>query len=104
MYAVIRAGGRQCRVQVGDVVRVDRLEGDKGSPVVFDEVLALGDGDSVKVGSPVIAGAKVQGTVLDQDRGKKVLTYMFKRRQNANRKRRGHRQDYTAVRIDAIQG
>ena len=103
MFAVIRTGGKQHRVQVGDVVRVERLEGESGSSVVFDEVLAVGNGDSLKVGAPVVDGASVRATVVQQDRAKKVLTYLFKRRQNSSRKRRGHRQDFTAVRIDAIQ-
>ena len=104
MYAVIETGGKQHRVEVGEVVRVERTGAEAGAPVVFDRVLMVGDGAAVRVGSPAVAGASVRGTVLELDRAKKVLTYQYKRRQNANRKRRGHRQDFMAVKIDAIQG
>jgi large subunit ribosomal protein L21 len=104
MYAVIQVGGKQRRVQVGDVVRVERREGNPGDALVLDEVLAMGSGASLRVGTPRVAGATVRATVVEQGRGPKIVTYVFKHRQNANRKRRGHRQDYTAVRIDAIEG
>ena len=104
MYAVIETGGKQHRVEVGEVVRVERTGADAGAKIVFDRVLMVGDGAAVRVGSPSVSGASVRGTVLELDRAKKVLTYQYKRRQNANRKRRGHRQDYMAVKIDAIQG
>ena len=103
MYAVIQAGGRQVRVQVGDVVRVDRLSQEVGSEVVFDRVLMLGGDENVKLGAPDIEGARVRGTVVEQGRDKKILIYTFKRRQNSNRRRAGHRQDYTAVKIDSIE-
>ena len=103
MYAVIHTGGKQHRVQVGEIVRVERLEGEPGGKVVFDQVLAVGDGDTVKIGAPTVAGASVRGTLVEQGRGKKILIYHYRRRQNANRKRGGHRQDYTAVKIDAIK-
>ena len=106
MFAVIETGGKQVRVAVGDVVRVERLAGDVGAPVVFDRVLALGQagvGEALRYGAPTIAGASVRGTVVEQDRGPKIAIYTYKRRQNSNRKRRGHRQDYTGVRIEAIE-
>ncbi len=103
MYAVIQSGGKQHRVQVGDVVRVEKLPGQVGDPVVFDRVLMVGEGDSSRVGSPTVDGVQVKGTVVGQDRGKKILVYVFKRRKNSNRKRQGHRQDFTAVKIDAIE-
>jgi len=103
MYAVIEAGGRQVRVEVGEVVRVDRLALETGEPVVFDRVLLVGEGDSSRVGAPTLEGAQVKATVVEHGRDAKVLTYKFKRRQNSNRRRHGHRQDYTAVKIDAIE-
>ncbi len=103
MYAVIRSGGKQQRVRVGEVVRVERLPVEVGSAVVFDQVALVADGDAVRIGAPDIEGARVRATVLEQGRGPKILVYTFKKRKNANRKRRGHRQDFTAVRIDAIE-
>lgn len=104
MYAVIETGGKQHRVEVGEVVQVERTGAELGAKVVFDRVLMVGDGAAVRVGSPAVAGATVRGTVLELDRAKKVLTYQYRRRQNSSRKRRGHRQNFMAVKIDAIQG
>ena len=104
MYAVIRTGGRQHRVQVGEIVRVDRLDGDAGEAVVFDQVLAVGEGDAVSLGNPTVAGASVNATVVEQGRGKKVLIFRYRPRKNSSRRRAGHRQDYTAVKIEAIHG
>ena len=103
MYAVIQTGGKQHRVQIGEVVRVERLEADAGAAVVFDQVLAVGEGDAVKLGAPMVSGASVRGTVVEQGRAKKVLIYRYRPRQNASRRRGGHRQDYTAVKIEAIE-
>ncbi len=103
MYAVIQAGGRQVRVEIGDVVRVDRRVENEGDPVVFDRVLMVVDGDSSRVGSPTLEGVQVKATVLEHGRGEKILTYKSKRRQNSNRRRQGHRQGFTAVKIEAIE-
>jgi large subunit ribosomal protein L21 len=102
MYAVIETGGKQVRVEPGDVVRVESLPGEVGSPVVFDRVLAVGGGDEAKIGRPAIDGAQVKGSIVEQARAKKILVYTFKRRKNSNQKRRGHRQPYTAVKIESI--
>jgi large subunit ribosomal protein L21 len=104
MYAVIQTGGKQHRVEIGEVVRVERLDSEEGAKVTFDQVLALGEGDSVKVGAPTVAGASVTGTVVEQGRGKKLIIFRYRRRQNASRRRGGHRQEFTAVKIDAIKG
>ena len=105
MYAVIQTGGKQVRVQVGDVVRVEQLPGDVGASVAFDQVLLVSDQDNrLKLGSPMLDGCKVSGTVVEQGRAKKILLYTYKPRQNSNRRRGGHRQNYTAVKIDAIEG
>jgi len=103
MYAVIDTGGQQMRVEVGDVVRVARRSEEIGGPVVFDRVLMVGGDADVKLGSPTLDGAQVRGTVVGQDRDRKVVIYTYKRRQNSNRKRQGHRQSFTSVKIEAIE-
>jgi large subunit ribosomal protein L21 len=104
MYAVIRTGGKQCRVEQGNVVRVESLDAQDGDTVTFDEVLLIADGDDVRVGEPLVDGASVRGTVVRNGRGKKVEIRTYKRRQNSNRRRGGHRQAFTAVKIDSIEG
>jgi large subunit ribosomal protein L21 len=103
MYAVIESGGRQFRVQVGEVVRVQRMDGDVGAPVVFDRVLMLGGEDEARIGAPVVDGAAVRASIVEHGRDKKIRIYTFKRRQNSNRRRMGHRQDFTAVKIESIE-
>jgi large subunit ribosomal protein L21 len=103
MYAVIESGGRQLRVQVGEVVRVQRMDGDLGAPVVFDRVLMLGGEDEARLGTPVVDGAAVRASIVEHGRDKKIRIYTYKRRQNSNRKRMGHRQDFTAVKIESIE-
>jgi len=103
MYAVIESGGRQLRVQVGEVVRVQRMDGDVGAPVVFDRVLMLGGEDEARLGTPVVDGAAVRASIVEHGRDKKIRIYTYKRRQNSNRKRMGHRQDFTAVKIESIE-
>ena len=103
MYAVIESGGKQLRVQVGDVVRVERLSDGVGDQVTFDRVLAVGAGEEVKIGTPTVDGAAVKGSVVAHDRGDKVIIYTYKPRQNSNRRRAAHRQNYTSVKIDAIE-
>jgi large subunit ribosomal protein L21 len=104
MYAVIQTGGKQYRVEPGKTVVVERLAGDKGAPVVFDHVLLVssGDGGSVTIGTPQVTGAKVTGEIVEQGRGEKLVVFKFRRRKNYVR-RNGHRQDYTAVKIAAIE-
>lgn len=104
MYAVIRTGGKQHRVEIGEIVRVELLDSEEGAKVTFDDVLAVGEGDAVKVGTPTVPGASVTGTVVEQGRGKKLVIFRYRRRQNASRRRGGHRQSFTAVKIDAISG
>ena len=100
--AVIRTGGKQYRVSEGDVLRVEKLVGDKGDKVAFDDVLMIG-GDTPKVGKPKVAGAKVEGEIVDQGRDKKLVIFKFKRRKKYRRKA-GHRQAFTAVKITGITG
>ena len=103
MYAVIRSGGKQYRVESGKQVRIEALPADVGAAIAFDEVLLVGAGDSVKVGAPLLAGAKVKGTVLAHGRGEKVKIFKMRRRKHFQ-KTQGHRQSYTDVRIDDITG
>ena len=103
MYAVVRSGGKQYRVSPGGSVRVERLAGEVGSSVALSDVLMIGDGESVKIGTPTVEGARVTGTIVAQDRAAKVMTFKQKRRKGYRRKY-GHRQDYTEIRVDQIQG
>lgn len=100
MYAVIRTGGKQYRVSEGDKLRVERLPGEVGSSIDLDDVLMVG-GDSPKVGTPTVSGAKVTAEIVAQDRAKKVIVFKFKRRKNY-RKKRGHRQHYTEIKVTGI--
>ena len=104
MYAVIQTGGKQYRVEPGKTVVVEKLAGVAGAPIVFDHVLLVssGDGGSVTIGKPTVAGAKVTGSIVEQGRGEKLVVFKFRRRKNYVR-RNGHRQDYTAVKIAAIE-
>ena len=99
--AIIKTGGKQYRVAVGDKLRIEKLPTDVGASVDFDEVLLVGSGDAVKVGTPVVEGAKVSAVVKNHGRGKKLIVYKFRRRKNYRRKN-GHRQAYTEVEITAI--
>jgi len=102
VYAIIRTGGKQYRVEKGDVVRVERLEGAVGTTVTLTDVLLVaGDGEP-RVGSPRLEGASVQGTVVEQDRDAKIRVFKYKKRKHY-RRTRGHRQAFTAVRIDAVR-
>ncbi|HEX5041444.1 MAG TPA: 50S ribosomal protein L21 [Candidatus Polarisedimenticolaceae bacterium] len=100
---MIQTGGKQYRVQVGEIVRVESIPAGAGDAVVFERVLLLGDEQSVRVGTPHLSGARVRGTVVENDRAKKILVHTYKKTKNASRRHAGHRQDYTAVKIDAIE-
>jgi len=102
VYAIIRTGGKQYRVEKGDVVRVERLEGAVGSTVTLDEVLLVGGEGEPRVGSPHLEGASVVGTVVEQDRDAKIRVFKYKKRKHY-RRTRGHRQSFTAVRIDSVR-
>jgi large subunit ribosomal protein L21 len=104
MYAVVRTGGKQVRVAPGESVRVEKLAGAVGDSVELDDVLLIGgEGDELKVGTPTLDGAKVVGTITAQDRYPKVVVFKMKRRTGYRRKA-GHRQAYTEIRIDGIEG
>jgi large subunit ribosomal protein L21 len=99
---VFKTGGQQYRASVGDTLRVDRLSGNPGDTVEFPEVLLVG-GDSPKVGRPTVQGAKVTAQIVEQGRGPRLVVFKFRRRKRYKR-RNGHRQDYTAVRVTDITG
>ena len=103
MYAVIKTGGKQYRVAQGDRLRVEKLAGNVGDTVSLGEVLLVGQGDGVKVGAPLVSGAKVEAKIIAQDRGKKIIIFKFRRRKNYRRKT-GHRQPFTALEITGIAG
>ena len=99
-YAIIQSGGKQFRVQEGEVVQVPSLVAEVGSSVDFD-VLVSGDGDTVNIGAPVVDGLRVSGTVVEHGRGPKIIVFKKKRRKQY-KKTHGHRQNYTAVKIDSL--
>ncbi|HEY5700653.1 MAG TPA: 50S ribosomal protein L21 [Gammaproteobacteria bacterium] len=103
MYAVIVTGGKQYRVRKGETLRVERLTADEGSKIEFDQVLMVGEGADVKVGTPFVKGGKVSGKVKTHGRDRKIKVVKFKRRKNYLRTH-GHRQDYTEVEITSIAG
>jgi large subunit ribosomal protein L21 len=101
MYAVIKTGGKQYRVSRGDTLKVEKLEAGEGDAVEFDQVLMVGEGADVKVGTPYVEGSRVSARVKSQGRGHKVEIIKFRRRKH-HMKRMGHRQDYTEVEITGI--
>jgi large subunit ribosomal protein L21 len=102
MYAIIRTGGKQFRAEPGKTIKVPALNAEPGDTVTFDEVLLAGTDDGVKIGVPTVAGAAVTGEVVKHGKTKKVIIFKWKRRKNYRRKQ-GHRQDFTEVRIGDIQ-
>jgi large subunit ribosomal protein L21 len=101
MYAVIATGGKQYRVSEGAVLRVEKLDAEEGANIEFDRVLLVGDGDAVSVGKPFLEGGKVQAVVMSQGKARKVEIIKFRRRQNY-RRTKGHRQNFTQVKITGI--
>ena len=101
MFAVIKTGGKQYRVAANDVLTIEKLEADAGASVEFNEVLVVGVGADAAIGAPFVAGAKVVAEVVEHNRGKKVIAFKKRRRQNSKRSR-GHRQHHTVVRITDI--
>jgi large subunit ribosomal protein L21 len=101
--AIVRTGGKQYRVEPGAVLRVEKLPGDVGSAIVLPEVLLVGKGETATIGKPLVAGAAVKVTITAHGRGPKLIVYKFRRRKNY-RKKNGHRQAYTEIRIEEITG
>lgn len=101
MYAIMATGGKQYTVRQDDILDIEKLDGEVGAKVVFDEVLAVGEGDDLKLGSPKVEDATVEAEIIDQFRGKKLIAFKMKRRKGYRRKK-GHRQSLTKVKISAI--
>ncbi len=101
MYAVIKTGGKQYRVASGEKIKIEQIPADIGQEIALDQVLAVGEGDQLKVGTPLVAGAVVKATVLAHGRHDKVRIFKLRRRKHYQ-KRQGHRQNYTEIRIDSI--
>jgi len=102
MYAVIKTGGKQYRVSQGDVLKVEKLDGEVGASVEIGSVLAVGEGDGIKVGAPMVEGAKVIAEIVAQGKNKKVISFK-KRRRKGYTKKQGHRQLFTSIKIQDIK-
>ena len=103
MYAVIKTGGKQYRVAPGEKIKIEQIPADVGAQIVLDQVLMVSDGEAVKLGTPLVAGAKVSATVLAHGRGAKVKIFKMRRRKHY-RKTMGHRQNFTEIEINGISG
>jgi large subunit ribosomal protein L21 len=101
MYAVFRTGGKQFRAEPGNTLRIPSLSAEPGESVIFEEILLASDGEAVQVGTPVVDGAKVKAEVLGHGRDRKIIVFKRKRRKNYRRKQ-GHRQGFTEIRVDEI--
>ena len=102
MYAIVNTGGKQYKIHQGGVLRVEKIPGEIGSSVSFDKVLMFSDGENVSIGRPVLDNVAVKGHIIEQGKAKKIIVFKYKRRKRYRRKQ-GHRQQYTAVKIDSIQ-
>jgi large subunit ribosomal protein L21 len=103
MYAVIKTGGKQYRVAAGEKLKVEQIPADVGAEITLDQVLMVGEGESVKIGTPLITGAKVTATVISHGRGPKIKIFKMRRRKHYQ-KHQGHRQNYTEIQISGIAG
>lgn len=103
MYAVIKTGGKQYRVGEGDLLRVEKIKGEVGEVVEFDEILMIANGERVEIGRPILNGSKVVGEIIEQGKAKKVIVFKSKRRKGYSKKQ-GHRQQYTVLKIKEIKG
>ncbi|MCC7115049.1 MAG: 50S ribosomal protein L21 [Burkholderiales bacterium] len=103
MYAVVKTGGKQYRVVAGEKLKIEQIPADVGAQVILDQVLMVGEGESVRLGKPLVAGATVKATVVAHGRGEKVKIFKMRRRKHYQ-KHQGHRQGYTEITIDAIDG
>ena len=102
MYAIVDSGGKQYKVKEGEVLKVEKLAGDVGDSVSFDRILMFSDGDNVNIGTPLLEDVAVSGHIVEQGKAKKIIVFKYKRRKRYRRKR-GHRQQFTAVKVDSIK-
>ncbi len=104
MYALIQTGGKQYKVSEGEILKVEKLEGEAGGSIVLDQVMMINDENgSIKIGNPLLDNARVTAKILDQGKNKKIIVYKYKKRKNYRRKQ-GHRQPYTRLLIEKIEG
>ncbi len=101
MYAVVKTGGKQYKVKEGDIFRVEKLPGEIGTEIAFEDVLMISDGENVQVGTPCLDNVTVKGTVVEQGQAKKIIVFKYKRRKRYRRKQ-GHRQQFTTIKVDSI--
>lgn len=102
MYAIVKTGGKQYKIHEGDIIRVEKIEGTIGNPVSFDQVLMVSDGENTSIGQPVLDNVRVKGHIIEQGKEKKIIVFKYKRRKRYRRKL-GHRQPFTTVKIDQIE-
>ena len=102
MYAVVASGGKQYKVEEGAILRVEKIPGRVGAAITFDQILMISDGENVNIGQPVLDDALVEGHIVEQGKAKKIIIFKYKRRKRYRRKQ-GHRQQYTAIKIDSIK-
>ena len=102
MYAVVNTGGKQYKIHEGDIFRFEKIKGEIGSEITFEKVLMYSDGENTRIGKPVLEDVAVTGHIVEQSKSKKILVFKYKRRKRYRRKQ-GHRQQYTAVKIDSIK-
>jgi len=102
MYAIVDSGGKQYKVQEGEILKVEKLTGEVGDSVSFDRILMFSDGENVNVGTPLLEDVAVNGHIVEQGKAKKIIVFKYKRRKRYRRKR-GHRQQFTAVKVDSIK-
>ena len=103
MYAIVNSGGKQYKICRGDVLKVEKIPGEVGGQVAFDKVLMYSDGQTVDIGRPILDNVTVKGHIVEQGKARKIIVFKYKRRKRYRRKQ-GHRQQYTAVQIDSIEG
>ncbi len=102
MYAIVDSGGKQYKAQEGEILRVEKLAGEVGDSISFDKILMFSDGENVNIGTPLLEDVAVSGHIVEQGKAKKIIVFKYKRRKRYRRKR-GHRQQFTAVKVDIIK-
>ena len=102
MYAIVDSGGKQYKVEEGDILKVEKLTGEVGDKISFDKILMFSDGEKVNIGTPLLEDVMVNGHIVEQGKTKKIIVFKYKRRKRYRRKQ-GHRQQFTAVKIDSIK-
>ncbi|MGD8981920.1 MAG: 50S ribosomal protein L21 [Desulfobacterales bacterium] len=102
MYAIVKTGGKQYKIHEGDIIRIEKIDGNIGNPISFDQVLMFSDGENTSIGQPILDNVTVKGHIVEQGKGKKIIVFKYKRRKRYRRKQ-GHRQQFTAIKIDQIE-